>query len=85
LIRPVETSLANRLGRPYPFGQPASIPSIACVGRFESSEPARPPGGDFSALVVIWFQNEFALPIDDAVRMQLQAIDWQQHAIDGIY
>jgi uncharacterized protein (TIGR02996 family) len=80
LIRPVETPIERPRDRPYPFGQPARLPGIGCVGRFSSSQPARDPRRHFSELVVIWFQGEFALPIDPQVWEQLLLIDWDQHA-----
>jgi uncharacterized protein (TIGR02996 family) len=85
LIQPRETPLEYPGDRPYPFGQPASIPRIVCIGRFSSFEPARDASRDFSELVVIWFQDEFALPIDVPIWEQLLAINWQEHAIDGDY
>jgi uncharacterized protein (TIGR02996 family) len=85
LIRPGETPIDYARDEPYPFGQPASLPSVACVGRFSSFQPARDPSRDYSVLVVIWFQEEFALPIDPEVWEKLLAIDWQQHARDCDY
>src|SRR5579863_9923851 len=32
-----------------------ALPAIACVGHFDSSEPARDKDQDFSVLSVIWF------------------------------
>jgi hypothetical protein len=37
---------------------------------------------DGSSLVIIWFQNDFALPIDPAVVEQIKAIDWDSAAYD---
>src|SRR5262249_37671575 len=34
LIRPRETPITYRQTEPYPFGDPAELPSVACVGRF---------------------------------------------------
>jgi uncharacterized protein (TIGR02996 family) len=85
LIRPVETPLEYPRDRPYPFGQPRGLPPIACVGRFHSFQPAREPWRHYSELVVIWFQAEFALPIDPQVWEQFLSIDWDQHAADYDY
>src|SRR5688572_12692947 len=51
LIPPTERSLDQP---PTRRGQPALIPKIACVGRFESREPARDPSMHGSQLVVLW-------------------------------
>lgn len=63
-------------------GDPARIPDILCEGRFESSSPIHDPSQDGSSLVIVWFQNEFALPIDPAVMEQIKAIDWDSAAHD---
>jgi hypothetical protein len=85
VIRPVETPIKYRRGRPYPFGQPNSVPGVGCVGRFHSFQPARDSARDCSELVVIWFQDEFALPIEPSIWEQLLGIDWDQHASDYDY
>jgi uncharacterized protein (TIGR02996 family) len=83
LIRPAETPIEYHRDRPYPFGEPAAMPGIVCVGRFDSSPVEA--HADFSELAVIWFQDEFAFPIDPRVMAQLRAIDWDGHAVDGLW
>jgi len=85
LIRPTETRVEYKRDEPYPFGTPAALPSVTCIGRFDSLQPARDKSRDLSGLVVIWFQDEFAFPIDPAVVSQLLAIDWEAHAADMDY
>jgi uncharacterized protein (TIGR02996 family) len=85
LIRAVEKPIDYARERPYPFGQPAELPPIGCVGRFHSFQPARSPQRDCSELVVIWFQSVFALPVDPLVCEQLLVIDWDRHANDFDY
>src|SRR5579872_3207172 len=83
LIRPTETPIEyNRDGHPYPFGTPSALPSVTCIGRFDSLKPARNQASDFSGLVVIWLQEEFAFPIDPIVTAQLLEINWEKHAAD---
>lgn len=84
LIQPRETPVPYRDDRPYPFGEPARLPGAACVGRFTSLSPAR-GAGDYSELVVVWFQDEFALPIAPDAFEQLVAMDWGRHAADFEY
>jgi hypothetical protein len=84
LIAPVQKALAYE-GR-YPFGDPAALPAIGCVGRFRSLGPARDLGSDgYSALTVIWFQDDYAFPIDAEVERAIIAIDWDRCAIDREY
>jgi uncharacterized protein (TIGR02996 family) len=80
LIRPRETPIEYHRDRPYPFGEPAALPGVCCVGRVTSLGPAAGKAGDYSALSVVWFQDEFALPVDPPVLDQLLAIDWDEHA-----
>jgi uncharacterized protein (TIGR02996 family) len=81
LIQPVERPV-ERKNYPHhnePFGL---LPTIACVGRLVSFQPAKDQSRHASELIVIWFQHEFAFPIDPGVREQIRAIDWDQHATD---
>lgn len=82
LIPPVEEPIA--VDRPYPFGTPSALPAITCIGRFTSSKPARAETHDFSGLVVIWFQRDYALPIDPVALDHLRRVDWNRHAADLI-
>jgi hypothetical protein len=79
LLQPVERALALQ---GYPFGTPAALPSVCCVGRLESVQPARDLSLDGSSLVVVWFQDDFAFPIEPAARMRLTALDWVNLAHD---
>lgn len=71
------------INRRYPFGTPAALPDVTCIGRF-TSDPARDRSRDCSGLVVIWHQDEFALPIAPAVLDQLRSLDWERYAADII-
>lgn len=82
LIPPVEEPVELREGEHHPFGTPMLLPRITSIGRLESPYPTRWQSSDYSGLVVIWFQKEFALPIDPVVSGQMLLIDWERHAID---
>jgi hypothetical protein len=82
VIRPTEKPVEWNREEPYPFGRPAMLPGIACVGRFSCSEPARDSSKDYSGLVVIWFQDEFAFPIDPSVMGSLRELAWELDAVD---
>jgi hypothetical protein len=81
IIDPPERPISYRRDEPYPFGTPASIPGVECIGQFDS-QPARDVSRHGSFLTIIWFQHEWAFPIDPSVREQIRAIDWEQHAHD---
>jgi hypothetical protein len=61
---------------------PEWLPMVTCVGRFQDTRPARDQSKHLSVLAVVWFQDEFAMPIDAGVLEQLRAVDWEQAAED---
>jgi hypothetical protein len=79
LVPPVETPIPWEHEKPYRFGTPSALPRIVCVGGF-TSWPIKKGGG--SSLTVLWFQEQFALPIDPEVLEKIQAIKWDEHATD---
>ena len=83
LIIPVQEPIRYE-GR-YPFGEPARLPSIGCIGRFHSLEPARDSSKDCSDLTIIWFQNDYAFPLDLETERAIAAVDWKTLARDGEY
>ncbi len=82
MIVPTERPIQYCADTPYPFGTPAELPRVTCIGRFKSWAVAREEYCYYSGLVVIWFQDEFAFPIDPAVMEKLRAIDWERLAVD---
>jgi hypothetical protein len=64
-------------------GPHVNLPGVVCTARFESFPPAHDPRADYSVLIVVWFQGEFALPIDKGVRDALTEVDWNSLATDG--
>lgn len=87
LIEPVETplSLPNKKNRFWDTEeyQLAQIPSIICIAEFESYRPARDSDEFYSYLSIVWFQDEFALPIDPVVEEHIRGIDWNVVANDA--
>jgi uncharacterized protein (TIGR02996 family) len=80
LIEPPERLIER--DQPSRFGTPAWIPGIACIGQFDSLQPARDASRDGSVLTIIWFQHGWAFPIDPGVYEQIRAIDWEKYAHD---
>jgi uncharacterized protein (TIGR02996 family) len=68
--------------RPPKLPADVGIPRMACLGRFSSLRPARDPTALKSEMVILWFQDDMALPIDPVARQQILAIDWERHAAD---
>jgi hypothetical protein len=61
---------------------PEWLPLVQCIGSFKDVVKARDPTRDLSVLVVVWFQDEYALPILEPALGQLLALDWESLATD---
>jgi hypothetical protein len=72
LVPPVVRPIEYEVGRRYPFGDPEALPNVTCVARYVAYP---------SELTIIWFQDEFAFPIDPQVLEHLQGLDWAGRAI----
>ena len=64
---------------------PEWLPMIQCEGEFSSVFPRTGEAGDGSCLTVVWFQNEYAMPIDPSAAEAIQALDWNALAVDFEY
>ncbi len=83
LIPPVQTLIDSPV--PTPFGKPMRLPGILCVASYISHLPAHNPSDPilyYSQLSVIWFQEDFAFPIEGFVLEALRGIDWEKLAYD---
>jgi hypothetical protein len=81
LVPPTEKPIDYKSdGSRYPFGTPAQLPSVLCVARLESFKPTGDSSCYASGLIVIWFQSDFALPIEDEILHHLSLTDWNSHA-----
>jgi len=62
-------------------GTAAALPSITCIARFMSDVLPNDHENIASVLCVIWFQGDFAFPVDPLVLMELASMDWDAHAV----
>ena len=78
LLEPMQQQLEVSPHRPH-RGTATRLPLVTCIARFDSDGQL---GTDdiWSVLRVIWFQDEFAFPIEERVLQQIRAIDWETHA-----
>ena len=80
LIDPnIKTIEHTRSGQPV---QELRLPDICCAARFESGALLRANSEPYSSLVVVWFQDEFAMPIATDIEQQMAKIDWEKDAVD---
>jgi hypothetical protein len=70
--------------RPFPW-IPEWMPMITCIGMFDSSPRAGSKEMHGSTLTIIWFQDDYAMPIADSGLQAIKAIDWDSHALDFEY
>ena len=63
---------------------PEWLPMIQCQGEFTSPFPVS-AAGDGSSLTVVWFQDEYAMPMDSSVEEAIRALDWTSVARDFEY
>ncbi len=65
-----------------PHRTPEWLPMVRCIGSFENVKTVRDHDRDLSVLVVIWFQDEYAMPILAPALDELQSLDWDSLALD---
>jgi hypothetical protein len=66
-------------------GKPASCsstPRLYCIGEFSSTGFADPKSDPYTLLTVVWFQDEFAMPIAPGVLDHIRKIDWEANGRD---
>lgn len=71
--------------RPWPSPPTEYLPGVACIADFHSITPVRDASMDASRLVVVWFQTEFAFPIQESVVTALVSLEWEALAFDYEY
>lgn len=64
---------------------PEWIPLVCCIGCFRSFSPVNDAEKHGSSLTVVWYQDDYALPIDAEILKELKRLDWDSLAIDFEY
>lgn len=72
LIEPEQTLIPY--DRKYPPGTPASIPGITCIAKIEYDSSFRDENMDYSSLGIVWFQSDYAFPIDENILQKIKEI-----------
>lgn len=75
----------DMVGRGLPRHVPEWLPEVTCIATFKHSAPVRDPAKHLSVLTVVWFQDHYALPIQERSFRELVAIDWDAIATDFEY
>lgn len=82
LVPPTEREIKYEREKPYPFGDPSELPAVKCIATFLSDTPARDESQWISWLVIVWFQEQFALPLDEDIEAHIKSMDWDAVAVD---
>lgn len=82
-IEPTRTPLKGYEN--YPLGKGERLPGVTCIAEIHSIAPTIVGYGDSSELIVVWFQNSYALPIDQEIVEHLENISWEKLARDYYY
>ena len=62
----------------YPFGEPAQLPSVICIVELRCYSVFKDKTKDYSALGLIWFQDNFMFPIDSNVLEKIKAVPFDK-------
>jgi hypothetical protein len=65
-----------------PIWVPEWLPPVRCIGSFDSHKLVQDPSKCLSVLTIVWFQDDFALPVLDPALSQLLEVDWESLAVD---
>ena len=60
-----------------------TLPKIICIGHFISD--AITDDFMFSSLTIVWFQEDWMMPIDNKILIQIKSINWDKYASQGNY
>lgn len=62
-----------------------SLPAITCIANLMSNDPLddEDPFMNVSLLTVVWFQDQYAMPIDERALNQIRKIVWRSRAFDS--
>lgn len=82
IIPPVQTPVPPTAGTHR--DDHAWLPGVVCKAVLEARFPIS-KDADASNLAVVWFQNRFAMPIEESILEHLRNIDWNAHARDYHY
>jgi hypothetical protein len=75
-IPPLEVRLKPNIGWSERVTLKLKLPEVVCAGIFSDRHCGR------TVVLAVWYQDEFALPIDESVIEQLRGIDFDRYCYD---
>ncbi|MEU6206840.1 hypothetical protein ABZ814_25010 [Micromonospora musae] len=84
VINPPRTQEPDPNPDPLPFGPVEYLPSVIVMGRFSSGpiDDGKDPVLHRSHLVIVWLQDDVAMPSPDGAPAGLSIVDWERWAED---
>ena len=70
--------------KPFPFlanqynGLPVALPEVACIAELFFYGSFKNENNDYSGLAIVWFQDDFAFPIDQVVLEKIKQIPFRR-------
>ena len=77
LVEPKRNAFTNANG-----SEKETLPRITCIAALINYNPVSDLDKECSRLALIWFQDDFAFPVDEDIVRQIIQIEWNKHAID---
>lgn len=68
-----------------PIATNEELPEVVCMALFHSSSTFKDPEMDGSNLGVIWFQNDFAFPIEQEILEQFKTVPFRELCLESEY
>jgi hypothetical protein len=62
----------------YPFGEPAELPSVICIVELRCYSVFKDDSKDFSALGLIWLQDNFMFHINSNILEKIKAVPFNK-------
>ncbi|APX99913.1 hypothetical protein BWR22_06190 [Lacinutrix venerupis] len=76
LIEPILTPIEYEGN--YPFGNTESLPEITCLAELKCHSAFKNEEMDYSGLGLVWFQGNYAFPIEKAINDFIKTIPYRK-------
>ncbi|HIP12027.1 MAG TPA: hypothetical protein EYG73_04815 [Arcobacter sp.] len=80
LVPPIFLELENIDKSIEEYKDAIRLPYITCFAQFESSVLDGDERSHGSWLTIVWYQDDYSMPIDDVVLEHIKLIDWESKA-----
>lgn len=63
----------------------ATLPNITCMAELSHYQPMADQSMEYSRLGLIWFQDDYAFPIDSTIKKHVNELEWETMSEDAYY